>query len=184
MTAYRKEKTVKAVAILLACLARRDGGGGAAIAAMLRMPRSTIHDWLSRMHHGGLAARYDRPKSGRPRKIKANMHRATSRTIDAQPEGCGIRSNVWAGRLILLMLARTFGTDGVSPGTICRTMHRLGKSYRKPGRPFYHRTPSDGIKSKFNGDLAQEIIKYTTAGYRLLWIDESHFSTKTVRRMA
>ena len=30
-TAYRKEKTVKAVAILLACLARRNGGGGAAI---------------------------------------------------------------------------------------------------------------------------------------------------------
>ena len=115
-TAYRKEKTAKAVAILLACLARR--GGGAAIAAMLCTPRSTIHDWLSRMHHGGLAARYDRPKSGRPRKIKANMRRTISRSIDAQPEGCGIKSNVWTGRLILLMLAKTFGVDGISPSTI------------------------------------------------------------------
>ena len=127
-TAYRKEKTVKAVAILLACLARRNGGGGAAIAAMLHMPRSTIYDWLSRMHHGGLAARCDRPKSGRPRKIKTNMYRAISRSIDAQPEGCGIKSNVWTGRLILLMLAKTFGVDGISPNTIYRTMHRLDKS--------------------------------------------------------
>ena len=62
-TVYRKEKTVKVAAILLACLAGRDGDSGATIAAMLRMPRSTIHDWLSRMHHGGLVARYDRPKS-------------------------------------------------------------------------------------------------------------------------
>ena len=182
-TAYRKEKTVKAVAILLACLARRNGGGGAAIAAMLHMPRSTIYDWLSRMHHGGLAARCDRPKSGRPRKIKANMYRAISRSIDAQPEGCGIKSNVWTGRLILLMLAKTFGVDGISPNTIYRTMHRLDKSYRKPGRPFDHRTPSDDIKSEFKGNLAQEIIKYAAAGYRLFWIDESHFSTKTIRGM-
>ena len=164
MTAYRKEKTVKAAAILIVCLARRDGDGGAAIAAMLRMSRSTIYDWLSRMHHGGLVARYDRPKSGRPKKIKANMHRAISRTIDAQPEGCGIKSNVWTGRLILLMLARTFGVDGISPSTIYRTMHRLDKSYRKPGRPFDHRTPSDDIKSEFKGNLAQEIIKYAAAG--------------------
>ena len=62
-------------------------------------------------------------------------------------------------------------------------MYRLDKSYRKPGRPFDHRTPSDNIKSEFKGYLAQEIIKYAAAGYRLFWIDESHFSTKIVREM-
>ena len=55
----KKERYTKTHLPLLACLARRDGGGGAAIAAMLRMPRSTIDDWLSRMHRGGLDARYE-----------------------------------------------------------------------------------------------------------------------------
>lgn len=45
--------------VMLACLWRRRGEDGAWMADMLQVPRSTIiHGWLTRMHRGGLDARY------------------------------------------------------------------------------------------------------------------------------
>ena len=94
----------KAVLILLACLWRREGEAGGTIAQRLGGGTSTVYGWLSRMHRGGLDARYGKAKPDRPRKIDPKLHGRISDAIDGQPEGCGIKSNVWTGRLILIML--------------------------------------------------------------------------------
>ena len=99
--------------------------------------------------------------------------------VDGQPEGCGMRSGVWTGRLILIMVTSVLGIHKISRSTIYRTMRRMNKSYRKPGRPFDHRTPSDDTKRESKADLAQEIAKAVAAGFRVFWIDEAHFTTKT-----
>ena len=50
-----------------------------------------------------------------------------------------------------------------------------------PSRPFDHRTPSKEAKKLFKMDLRQKIRDATSAGFKTFWIDESHFSTKTIR---
>ena len=173
----------KAVLILLACLWRREGETGGTIAQRLGGSTSTVYGWLSRMHRGGLYARYDKAKPGRPRKIDPKLHGRVSDAINGQPEGCGIKSNVWTGRLILIMLSEVFSINGISPSTAYRTMHRIGKSYKKPGRPFDQRAPSSEAKEKFKIDLGRKIADAAAAGFSVFWVDESHFSTKTIRGM-
>lgn len=171
----------KAVLVLLACLWRRDDRSGLAIARDLDQPTSTVYAWLSRMHRYGLGAKYDRPKPGRPRIINPDRHAEISGLVDGQPEGCGMRSGVWTCRLLLIMVTTVLGIQEISRSTIYRTMHRMNKSHRKPGRPFDHHTPSDDVKKEFKMDLAQDISKMVAAGFRILWIDEAHFTTKTRR---
>ena len=100
--------------------------------------------------------------------------------IDGQPGKCGIKSNVWTGRLILIVLPKVFSIDDGSPSTVYRTMHRLGKTYRKPGWPHDRRTPSDEVKAGFKEDLVAEIVRYVSIRYYLFWMDESHLTPKTV----
>ncbi len=100
-----------------------------------------------------------------------------------QPGGCGVKSNVRTGRLILIVISGLFSIDNVSPSTIYRTMHGLNKTYRKPGRPRHGRSPSDGVKAEFKSSLAKDIFRNAVDGRRLFWTDESHFTTKTIRGM-
>ena len=160
---------------------RKQGKRGTAIASELTIKKSTVYDWLNKMHRDGLDARYDKIKSGRYPKISPEMYKAISDAIDRQPKGCDIKSNVWTGRLILIMLSTSFGIEGISPSTAYRTMHKMGKSYRMPSRPFDHRTPSKEAKKLFKISLGQKIRDATSAGFKTFWIDESHFSTKTIR---
>ena len=176
----RSGGNAKAVLILLACLWRRNGRGGGSIARSLNRPTSTVYAWLSKMHRHGLDARYDRPRPGRPRIIDPQRHAEISEMVDRQPEKCGITSGVWTGRLLLIMITGLLGIDGISRRTIYRTMHRMNKSWRKPGRPFDYRTPSDEVKEEFKSGLARDIMKAVADGFLVLWIDESHFTTKTL----
>ena len=55
----KKERYTMTHLPLLACIHYKSGKGSAWIADLLVMSRSTIDDWLSRMHRGGLDARYE-----------------------------------------------------------------------------------------------------------------------------
>ena len=178
--AIKREKHPKAVRILLACLYRRKGKAGTTIADILHTSPSAVYAWLSRMHQGGLEARYDKPKAGRPRKIGRDRCDEISRKIDERPKASGIESGVWTGRLIIIMLLG-IGIECVSPSTAYRTMRYMDKSWRTPGRPFDYRAPTDEVKAKFKQDLVLTVLEYMAAGYRLFFLDESHCSTKTAR---
>ena len=171
----------KAVLILLACLWWREGKNGPSIAKDLNKPNSTVYAWLARMHKDGLNARYDKFKPGRRRIIDPKRHEEITDVVDRQPEACGMKSSVWTGRLLLIMIMNVLEIDKISPSTIYRTMHRMNKSRRKPGRPFDHRTPSDEVKEEFKTELGKEIAKVVAEGFRVFWIDEAHFTTKTKR---
>ena len=127
----------------------------------------------------GLDARRDSPKSGRPRKIGRDRYDDIMKRIDAQPEASGIKSNVWTGRLILIMLAG-LGIE-ISLSTAYRTMRRMNATWRMRGRPTDGRSPTDEVKAEFKLGLAQAVLGYVAAGYHLFFIDEAHFSTKTHR---
>ena len=92
------------------------------------------------------------------------LHGRVSGAVDGQPEGCGIKSNVRTGRLILIMLSEVFGISGISPSTAYRTMRRIGKSYKKPGRPLDQRALSGEAKEKFKIDLGRKIADCSGGG--------------------
>ena len=152
---------------------------GTAIALILFQPPSIVYDWLPRMHSGGLDALRDQAKPGRPPKIDPNLYGDISGMIDKQPAACGILSNVWTSRLIIIMLSLKFGIKSASPSTVYRMMRKMNKSWKLPCRPFDHLTPSDDAKEQLKAELGQKIAEAATRSLRVFWIDETHFTTKT-----
>ncbi len=116
------------------------------------------------MHRGGLDACHGLPIPNRPLKTKPEIHPEISEMIDGQPGKCGIMSNVWTGRLILIALSRIFSINDVLLGTVYRIIRSLGKTYRKPGRPRDRQTLSDEVKAGFKEDLATKIVRYVSSG--------------------
>ena len=169
----------KAAPILLACLFRRRETTGTTIALVLFQPPGTACDWPAGTHRCGLDALRDQAKSDRPPKIDPNLYGDISGMIDKQPAACGILSNVWTGRLIIIMLSLKSGIKSVSPSTVYRMMRKMNKAWKLPGRPFDHRTPSDDAKEQLKADLGQKIAEAASKGLRVFWIDESHFTAKT-----
>ena len=181
--AYKAEQKcdgcAKAVLILLACLHRRDGKTGSAIAALLGESSSTVYGWLSKMHSGGLEACYDKAKPGRPRKLDSKIHEKISKAIDDGPNKCNMKSTVWTGRLILIMMSSMFDVE-VSRSTMYRTLHRMGKSWRMPGRPTDHRAPDKERREEDVDNMTKSIKDALTKGYYVCWGDEAHFTSKTL----
>ena len=132
---------------------------GTAIALVLFQPPSVACDWLARTRRGGLNALRDKSKPGRPPKIDPNLYGDISDMIDKQPAACGIPSDVWTGRLIIIMLSLKFGIKSVSPSTVYRMMRGMNNARKLPGRPFDRRTPSDEIKEQFKAELGQKIAE-------------------------
>ena len=169
----------KAVLILLACLFRRQDMAGTATALVLLQPPSAACDRLARMRRGGLDALRDQAKPGRPPKIDSNLCGDISDMIDKQLAACGILSNVWTGWLIIIILSLKFGIKSVSPSIVYYMMCKMNKSWKLPGRPFDHRTPSDDAKEQFNAEQGQKIAEAASKGLHTFWIDAAHFTTKT-----
>ena len=147
----------KALQRLYACKWRKEGDKLDVIATRLSKSPKTVYDWLVRMNRDGLDGRYDKKKPGRHPKIPKILYIAIAVVVKLGPLKCGMNSNNWTGRLLVIMLYKKFELE-VSPSTVYRTMHKLCISYRLPSRPFNERAPSDEVKEKFKLDLGHRFV--------------------------
>ena len=197
---YKREKGGAARAALLMAIHRKEGHSCKKISKMTATPKSTVYDTLRRMHETGLAGRYHRPRSGRPRKMDENLERRVADALMQEGEGPGrnggagpertppgprvhgIASGVWTARTILALLESKFGVAGVSQGAVYRMLHRADMSWRTIGRPAHPKSPSRRQKTWYKKGLARRVAEWAAAGYTVLYMDEAHLKMETDRR--
>src|SRR5579863_9622205 len=112
----RRRSTAQGLAlrarIVLACA---DGGSNVAVAARLRVARSTVTTWRARFLARRLDGLHDEPRPGVPRTITdAQVEEVIVRTLEEVPEG----ATHWSKR----ELARR---TGISPTSV----HRIWRSF-------------------------------------------------------
>ena len=94
-------------------LASAAGEGTTALARRLGVSRPTVIAWRERYRSGGIAALFDRPRSGRPKTIDEAA--ILARTLQAPPSSLGVTH--WSTRLLAADL-------GVGDATVARCWRR------------------------------------------------------------
>ena len=197
MARRKSEKHGKARETLLMCVHRKKGCIIDDIVDKTCTSKSTVSDRLWRMHKEGLEGCYDRPKSGRPRKIDPNLEKPMKKAITCKetqnrapvpsrrnsksthkPGVPGTDSGVWTAGRVSDILESGFGITGISHSSIYRMLHRLRLSNRLMGRPVHPNAPSKRKKTGYKKGLARRVIKWTVRGYSVLYLDESYLNTK------
>jgi len=122
---------------LLAVLWAVEGKSALEIARTLHRSRRSVQIWVYRYRDQGLTGLENRPRSGRPSRLKRDRLAALETRIEAgpRPEDGSCRL---AGREIQRILAQEFGTVYSLAGTY-RLLHRMGYSCLKP-RPRHRKT--------------------------------------------
>ena len=103
----------------------------------------TLRRWVRRYRVEGRDGLADRPRTGRARKLDTEAEDFIERVLGELPTEYGYATATWTLADLRDLLAR-HGWD-VCPGTVDRTLHRLGYCYRRPRHDLDHRQDADAV---------------------------------------
>ena len=159
----RDEDNKKARLRLLAATQRKEGQKLENIAATIGKPVTTIHDWLRRLHEGGLGRRTDKKQPGRPPRLTVAQRRALLRALERGPPYN--KSGLWSTKEVRELIKRKFGAEYV-PQHAWRLLVACGFSLLRPRKRHYKSaSPDEKLRFKKKRDAKPG----TTERKDLLW---------------
>jgi transposase len=139
----------------------------------------TVYKWLNRFNEEGPQGLYDRPRSGRPPKIKSATKEVLDKTVSAAPLEEGYNFTYWTVPLLTQHLKEKLKVE-VCQETVRNTLYELGFRWRRPRWAVKRQDPhlSDIMKC-----IAQAIFT-SEPDHLILVEDETIFKTlPPLRRM-
>lgn len=159
----RTETNRKAQMRLLAAMHRKQGKKEELIAATLQQPLTTVHNWLRRLHEGGLVRRADKKQPGRPPRLTVAQRRRLVRALERGPPHN--KSGLWTTKEVRELIKHEFGADYV-PQHAWRILIACGFALLRPRQRHYKSaSPDDKIRFKKKHNAKQD----TTERKVLLW---------------
>jgi transposase len=101
------------------------------IARTFQASRATIRFWIKRFNAEGPAGLYDRPRSGRRRKITSEVTYAMIELIENDPQRAGYLATFWTVAMLVLAVADKLKVV-LSSSSIRGTLHQLGLRWGRP----------------------------------------------------
>lgn len=139
----KKEKNKVARNRLKACILRKEGNTISQIVKIMRKPRTTIFDWISKIEKYGLERIYNKKQPGNKGKLSKEDYEELEKTIEESPEKVDIPFMFWTNKLVQYYINIRFK---VSYGIrfVQEITKKLGFSLQKP-RP---KNPKSSIKKQ------------------------------------
>lgn len=91
----------------------------------------TVRFWIRRFEESGPDGLYDRPRSGRPRKITDEVRGMVVQLIQEDPQQEGYLATFWTVAMLTLALTRRLNMT-LSLSTLRGTLHQLGLRWGRP----------------------------------------------------
>ena len=121
----------------------RNGESAATVARVMKIPVRTLFAWIARYRHGGDHSLREGQKSGRPRKVDAEVMRWLYKAITlGEPRQYQLPFCLWTLALVRLLLKREYGIE-LSKSGVSRLLGHLGLSPQRPIYRSYKRNPED-----------------------------------------
>lgn len=125
----------------IAVNAVREGQTVESVARVLKVSLRTLFHWLARYRQGGDHALREGRRSGRPRKVDAEVMRWLYRAVSQHdPRQYNFPFNLWTLALVRILLKRKFGIE-LSKSGVSRLLGHLGLSPQRPIYQSYKRNP-------------------------------------------
>jgi transposase len=127
---YRTELEARMARRIQGIWLARRGRTCREIMEIIRASRRTVQVWVAKYNTGGIEELLDRPRSGAPTKLPAEVEKELRRRIEAGPtEADGV--SVFAAPAIRDLVEREYGVVYSLAG-LCDWLHRMGFSYLPP----------------------------------------------------
>ena len=110
------------------------------IAELFRTTQVTVRFWIRRFNEAGPPGLYDKPRSGRPRKVGEEIQRTLKELVDSDPQHEGYRATFWTVAMLLAVLTRPT-ESAVEPEHLAEHPAPAGDALGTP--PLGH-APQDG----------------------------------------
>ena len=82
-----------------------------AVSALFHFTNSALRKWVQRFARQGPQGLWDRPRSGRPRKVTCKLEQHLNRLVDQDPLEHGSLHSQWSCRALATVLARETGVQ-------------------------------------------------------------------------
>ena len=110
----------------------------------LKVPKSTVFDWISNVDKEGLKRIYDEKRPGRPSRLTIEQKSMLKQEIMDSPRKFGIKADVWTIKTFRFHIQKNYGIEYSIPH-VYRLAHRLELSLIKP-RPRDYRANTEQQK--------------------------------------
>jgi len=131
MKLYQKEKNAKAKLRLLAAILRKEGKPLDFISESMQIPKTTVHDWLSRLESNGLDGLVDVKQPGRPSWLSQKQKEELKEVLSGSPEKQGIPFKIWTTSLIQYVIHELFKIM-YKPRNVQKLVKKLGFTLKVP----------------------------------------------------
>jgi len=128
---YRKEKNGKAKLRLLAAVNRKEGKTLDDISQSLQIPKTTVHDWLSKLEKKGLEGVFDVKRPGRPSRLSMKQKEELKKVLSSSPEKQDIPFKVWTTSLVQYVIHKLFNVT-YKPRNVRYLIKKLGFTLKIP----------------------------------------------------
>ena len=140
-----------------------------AIALVFQTSRATVRFWLKRFNHDGPLGLYDQARSGRPRKVSAQVAETLATCLTQDPLQTGAVATFWTvAMLVLAVLNQVKVTLSVS--TVRQALHQLGLRWGRPRLSMPAKT--DPEKAHKQWEIVQAVVA-ASPDTLILYSDES-----------
>lgn len=122
---YQKEKNAKAKLRLLAAILRKEERSLDYISQSIQIPKTTVHDWLSRLESEGLDGLFDDKRSGRPSWLSPEQKEELKKVLSESPGKQGIPFKVWTTSLVQYVIYKLFNVK-YKPRNVTKIAKKIG----------------------------------------------------------
>jgi transposase len=139
------------------------------IAAIFGVKPKTVRKWLRRFDTHGPPGLYDELRSGRPRKLTADVRDHLVKLIEQDPDQSGYLATFWTVAMLALALTEKLGV-ALSVSSIRQVLRTAGLAWGRPRLAMPAKTDPD--KAQKQWAMAQAVIAAGPAA-TVLYADES-----------
>ena len=150
----------------------RSGESISVVARLFKVPHRTLFSWLERYRHGGYDALREGHRSGRPRRVNAEVMQWLYDAITlGDPRQYQLPFCLWTLALVRQVLKREFGIE-LSKSAVSRLLGHLGLSPQRPIYKSYKRDPK-AMKNYLDKTFPGLRAKARRTGALIYFVDEA-----------
>jgi transposase len=150
----------------------RSGESVEVVARVMKIPQRTLFSWLERYRHGGDDALREGHRSGRKRKVNAEVMRFLYKAITRHdPRQYEFPFCLWTLALVRQLLKRRFAVE-MSKSGVSRLLRHLGLSPQRPIYKSYKRNP-EAMKRYLDKTFPGLRARARRTGAMIYFVDEA-----------
>lgn len=125
------DKAPRVALRLQAILLSADGHTPPAIADLLHVHRSRVHEWVRNWRRHGFEGIKEGHRSGRPSELSAVQRQQLHDIIESGPVAYGLNTGLWTSQVVAEVIQEEYGVR-YHPGHVRKLLHRAGCSVQRP----------------------------------------------------